>query len=204
MRSHETDEMIADRPAAWPVTGTRDLYRDTWVVALREDLVGRPGHPEEQLRRLVVEHPGAVMVLAVDDDERVLCLQQYRHPGGHEFVEIPAGLRDAGDEDPLETARRELREEAELHATEWRLLLSTFPSAGLTQEVHEIYLARGLSHADRGDFELVGEEAEMLTLWVPMADLLHAVLDHRVRQGPLAQAVLVYDVLRRREALERE
>jgi len=195
------DGSLADRPASWPVSATRDLHRDDWVVALREDIVGRPGHPDDRLRRFVVEHPGAVMVLAVDDDERVLCLRQYRHPGGHEFVEIPAGLRDAGDEDPLETARRELREEAELQATDWRLLLSTFPSAGLTQEIHEIYLARGLSHADRGDFELVGEEAEMVTVWVPMAELLDAVLDGRVREGPLAQAVLVYDVLRRRGTL---
>jgi len=195
---------LADRPASWPVSATRDLHRDGWVVALREDIVSRPGHPDDRLRRFVVEHPGAVMVLAVDDGERVLCLRQYRHPGGHEFVEIPAGLRDADGEHPLETARRELREEAELQATDWRLLLSTLPSAGLTEEVHEIYLARGLSDADRGDFELVGEEAEMVAMWVPMAELLDAVIDGRVRQGPLAQAVLVYDVLRRRGALGRE
>lgn len=195
---------LADRPASWPVSATRDLHRDSWVVAVREDVVARPGHPDDRLHRIVVEHPGAVMVLAVDDDERVLCLRQYRHAGQHDYIEIPAGLRDAGDEDPLETARRELREEAELQATHWRLLLSTFPSAGLTQEVHEIYLARGLSHADRGDFELVGEEAEMVALWVPMAELLDAVIEGRVRQGPLAQAVLVYDVLRRRGALARE
>ena len=174
------------------------------MVALREDVVARPGHPEDRFRRIVVEHPGAVMVLAVDDDERVLCLRQYRHAGQHDYIEIPAGLRDAEDEDPLETARRELREEAELQATDWRPMLSTFPSAGLTQEVHEIYLARGLSHADRGDFELLGEEAEMVTLWVPMAELLDAVIEGRVRQGPLAQAVLAYDVLRRRGALARE
>ena len=195
---------LADRPASWPVSSTRVLHRDDWVVALREDVVARPGHPEDRFHRIVVEHPGAVMVLAVDDDERVLCLRQYRHAGQHDYIEIPAGLRDAEDEDPLETARRELREEAELQATDWRPMLSTFPSAGLTQEVHEIYLARGLSHADRGDFELLGEEAEMVTLWVPMAELLDAVIEGRVRQGPLVQAVLAYDVLRRRGALARE
>jgi ADP-ribose pyrophosphatase len=200
----EDDAPLADRPASWPVSSTRDLHRDDWVVALREDVVARPGHPEDRFRRIVVEHPGAVMVLAVDDDERVLCLRQYRHAGQHDYIEIPAGLRDTEDEDPLETARRELREEAELQATDWRPMLSTFPSAGLTQEVHEIYLARGLSHADRGDFELLGEEAAMVTLWVPMAELLDAVLAGRVRQGPLAQAVLAYDVLRRRGALARE
>jgi 8-oxo-dGDP phosphatase len=188
---------LADRPMAWPVVSSHDLHRDDWVVALREDRITRPGHPEE-FTRLSLEHPGAVIVLAVDADERVMCLRQYRHTSGHEFVELPAGLRDAGDEPAVETAKRELREEVELDASDWRLLLSTFSSAGITDEVHEIFLARGLTHAPRGDFEMEHEEAEMERFWVPMADLLEAVLEGRVRQGPLAQAVLAYDVLKRR------
>ena len=68
--------------------------------------------------------------------------------------------------------------------------------------MHDIFLARGLSTAPRGDFEMVHEEAEMEVFWAPMSSLLDAVLDGRVRQGPLAQAVLAYDVLKRRGALE--
>lgn len=196
------DELLADRPASWPVTSSRDIHRDSWVVALRADTVSRPGHPEETFSRLVVEHPGAVVVLAVDDQERVLCLRQYRHTCAQEFVELPAGLRDAGEEPGVETARRELREEAELGAKHWQRLLSTFASAGITDEVHEIYLARGLTHAPRGDFALHHEEAEMETFWVPMAEVLDAVLEGRVREGPLAQAVLAYDALARRGRLE--
>ncbi len=192
---------LADRPMAWPVVSSQDLHRDDWVVALREDRITRPGHPEE-FSRLSLEHPGAVIVLAVDDDERVMCLRQYRLTSGHEFVELPAGLRDAGDEPAVETARRELREEVELDAADWRLLLSTFSSAGISDEVHEIFLARGLTQARRGDFEMEHEEAEMKRFWVHMADLLEAVLEGRVRQGPLAQAVLAYDVLKRRGALD--
>lgn len=178
------------------------MHRDDWVVALREDVITRPGHPEDEFVRLSLEHPGAVVVLAVDDAERVLCLRQYRHTTQCEFVELPAGLRDAADEPPVETAQRELREEAELAATSWQLMLSTFASAGISEEVHDLFLARGLSPADRGDFEMLHEEAEMEVFWAPMADLLDAVLDGRVRQGPLAQAVLAYDVLKRRGALE--
>jgi ADP-ribose pyrophosphatase len=192
---------LADRPMAWPVVASQDLHRDDWVVALREDRITRPGHPEE-FSRLSLEHPGAVIVLAVDDDERVMCLRQYRHTSGHEFVELPAGLRDAGDEPAVETAKRELREEVELDATDWRLLLSTYSSAGITDEVHDIFLARGLSHSPRGDFAMEHEEAEMERFWVPMADLLDAVLEGRVREGPLAQAVLAYDVLKHRGALD--
>lgn len=189
---------LADLPESWPVGRSHDLHRDDWVVALRSDDVTRPGHPDEVFTRLTVEHPGAVVVLAVDDDERVLCLRQYRHPTQHRFIELVAGLRDSEGEPPVETAARELQEEAELHAATWRLLLSTYASAGLTTEVHDIYLATDLSHASRGDFEMHAEEAEMETLWAPMADLLDAVLAGRVRQGPLAQAVLAYDVLKRR------
>lgn len=193
-------EPLADRPARWPVVATRDIHRDDWVVALREDVITRPGDPE-QFVRISLEHPGAVIVLAVDDEERVMCLRQYRHTSGFDFVELPAGLRDARDEPAVETAARELREEAELEAGSWQLLLSTYPSAGITDEVHEIFLARDLTHAPRGDFEMRHEEAEMESFWVPMTELLDAVLDRRVREGPIAQAVLAYDVLKRRGTL---
>ena len=196
-----TSDELADRPMSWPVLSSRDLHRDEWVVALREDVVSRPGHPEDRFTRISLEHPGAVVVLAVDDRERVLCLRQYRHTSQHEFVELPAGLRDTHGEPAVETAKRELREEAELAAESWRPLLSSYASAGITEEVHEIFLARGLSHAPRGDFELVHEEAEMQILWVPFEELLDAVLDGRVRQGPIAQAVLAYEVLKRRDRL---
>lgn len=196
-----TGQELADQPMHWPVASSTDLHRDGWVVALRSDEVSRPGHPEETFRRLSVEHPGAVIVLAVDADERVLCLRQYRHTSSMNFIELPAGLRDAGDEEPVLTAARELREEAELAAQEWRHLLSTYPSAGISSEVHEIFLARQLSHVDRGDFELEHEEAEMQRFWVPFVDLLEAVLNGRVRQGPLAQAVLAYEVLKVRGEL---
>ena len=117
------------------------------------------------------------------------------------YAEIVA-LHDAGDEPAVETAKRELREEVELDAASWRLLLSTYSSAGISDEVHEIFLARGLTHAPRGDFEMEHEEAEMERFWVPMADLLDAVLKGRVRQGPLVQAVLAYDVLKHRGTLD--
>jgi ADP-ribose pyrophosphatase len=192
---------IADRPLEWPVTDSREIHRDDWVVVVREDTVQRPGHPEEGFARLVVEHPGAVVVLAVDDRERVCCIRQYRHAGQAVFIELPAGLCDAEGEDLQVTAARELREEVELQAEHWRHLLTTYPSAGITSEIHHLYLATGLSHADRGDFELHAEEAELEQLWVPLEELLEAVLDGRVKEGPLANAVFAYDALKRRDRL---
>lgn len=183
---------LADEPEEWPVESTTDLHRDHWIVALRADRIRRPGHPEEEpFRRLVVEHPGAVVILAVDDDERVFCLSQYRHPVRRRFIEIPAGLCDGVDEDPLEVARRELREEVLLEAAAWTHLASTYCSPGISEEVHHAYLARGLSHVDRGDFLLEHEEAEMTTFWVPYDELVAAVLDGRVSDGPVVIAILV-------------
>lgn len=191
---------LADTPLSWPVLRSRDIHRDAWVVGLREDVVQRPGHPET-MHRLVLEHPGAVVVLAVDEQRRVCCLRQYRHAGGGDFIELPAGLLDKDGEDPQVTAARELREEAQLRAEEWRHLLTLNPSAGITTELQHIYLARGLSHADRGDFELRGEEAEMEQFWAPLDELLEAVLAGQVREGPLAAAVLAFDALERRGRL---
>ena len=73
--------------------------------------------------------------------------------------------------------------------------------AGLSNELHHLYLARGLSHAGRGDFELHGEEADLEVVWVAFDELLDAVLQQQVREGPLAAAVLTYEVLRQRGEL---
>lgn len=191
----------ADREEAWPVVASDEVYRGSWVVTISEDTIHRPGHPEDTFDRLVVDHPGAVMALAVDDDEQVCCVRQYRHNARRNFVELPAGICDVAGEPPVETARRELREEAQLQATDWRHLLTLWPTVGLTNEVHHLFLARGLSTADRGDFAMEHEEAELEVFWTPMADLLDAVLDGRVQQGPLAASILAYDVLGRRGEL---
>ncbi|MGZ4450123.1 MAG: NUDIX domain-containing protein [Nocardioides sp.] len=183
---------LADTPEEWPVDRSSDLHRDGWVVALRQDWLRRPGHPEDEpFRRLVMEHPGAAVVLALDDEDRVFCLRQYRHPASTVFVEVPAGLCDVAGEDPLEVARRELVEEAGLAAGEWTHLTSAYSSPGISQERMHFFLARDLSTVDRGDFEPEHEEAEMETFWAPFDDLLAAVLDGRVTDAPVALAVLL-------------
>jgi ADP-ribose pyrophosphatase len=185
---------LADVPESWPVVGSEDLHRDDWVVALRSDRVVSPGDPEgEPFRRLVMEHPGAAVVLAVDGpagDERVLLVRQYRHAAQRRFVELPAGLCDTDGEDPLEVAKRELREEAQYAASEWTHLTSAYSSPGISAELIHYYLARGLTPADRGDFAMVHEEADLEVFWAPFTDLVEAVLTGRVADAPLALAVL--------------
>jgi ADP-ribose pyrophosphatase len=194
-------DLIADLPESWPVEASHDVHRAGWL-ALRADRVRRPGAPDEEaFDRWVLEHPGAVVVLAVDEQERVRCLRQYRHPAGGRFLELPAGLRDSHGEDPLETARRELLEEVELEAGEWRRLFDLHPSAGISSERQVCFLARDLRPASRGDVALEHEEADMEHLWVPVDDLVEAVLDGRVGESPIAVCVLAYDALRRRGRL---
>ena len=183
---------LGDAAESWPVEDSADLFRDAWVIALRADRIRRPDHPGgEPFRRLVLEHPGAAVVVALDDEDRVLCLRQYRHPARRRFVELPAGLCDVDGEDPLELARRELREEAGLEAGGWVRLTSTYSSPGISSELMHFFLARDLAHVDRGDFVPEHEEADMETLWVDFEELLAAALDGRLRDAPIVQAVLL-------------
>ena len=185
-------EELRDRPASWPVESSTDHYRSAWVMAFREDRVRRPGaDAEEPFGRLVLEHPGAVAVLAVDSDGRAVCLRQYRHPAQREFVEIPAGLLDAEGEEPLDVARRELREETGLEAADWTPLGTTYSSPGITAEVMHLFLARGLREVGRGDFVLEHEEAAMEVFRVPFSELREAVLEGRVQDAPVMLAVLL-------------
>lgn len=189
---------LADQPESWPVVASADLYRSDWVMSLRSDTIHAPGSPDATFDRLVLEHPGAVVVLALDDDEQVLCLRQYRHPARRRFVELPAGLCDVDGEEPEEVARRELLEEAGLEAGEWTHLTSAYSSPGILAEVMHFYLARELTAAHRGDFEARHEEADMETFWVPFGDLLAAAVDGRVGDAPLVLAVLLADARGRR------
>lgn len=183
----------ADRPESWPVHDVECIWRGAAPFSVRRDLVSVPGHPDETFGRLVLEHPGAVIILAVDEQERALVLHQYRHPAAMRFVELPAGLLDVAGEDPVRAARRELQEEGLILAGEWTHLLTTYSSPGLSSERLAYFLARDLSPAaDRGGFEPAHEEADMTLDWVPVDDLLEGVREGRITDGPTAQAVLAY------------
>jgi ADP-ribose pyrophosphatase len=183
---------LADTAEEWPVLGSEDLYRGAAPFAVRSDRLHHPDDgPEAAFSRIVVEHPGAAVILAVDDDLRVLVVVQYRHPAGRRFVELPAGLLDKPGEDPVEAARRELLEETGFEAGTWTHLASTWSSPGITGELIHLYLAQGLTEADRGDFVAEHEEADMQLHWLPLADLVDGILAGTIADAPVVNAVLL-------------
>jgi ADP-ribose pyrophosphatase len=179
---------MGDAPHDYELLASEPVY-EGHVISLVKDTVAMPGGGSSM--REVVRHPGAVAVVALDDEDRVLLLRQYRHPVGQYLWELPAGLRDADGEPPLETARRELAEEAGLAAERWSLLTSTYSTPGFCDEQVLVYLAEGLSDADRPEgFSAEHEELDLTLERVPLADAVQRVFDGDVRNSAAVVGLL--------------
>lgn len=148
--------------------------------------------------REYVDHSGAVAILALDDKGRVLLIGQYRHPVGFRDWEIPAGLLDVPGEDPLEAAKRELAEEADLTAERWDVLSDFFTSPGGSDEAIRIYLARGLAPTPEA-FARTEEEADIEVRWAPLDEVVDAVLARKLQNPSLVIAALAAAAGRARE-----
>jgi ADP-ribose pyrophosphatase len=134
-------------------------------------------------------HHGAVAVLPIDERERVLLINQYRHPVRRRLWEIPAGLLDVPGEDPLTAARRELAEETDLVADDWSEPLEFFPSPGQSDEKLTVFEARRLRAAP-APHPRTDEEAEIVTRWVSLDEALEAVFAGRIGNAALLVALL--------------
>lgn len=156
------------------------------IVALRTDEVRMPGGATAT--REVVEHYGAVAVVAVDDDARLAMVYQYRQSMRRRLWELPAGLLDEPGEDPVAAAARELREETGLVAAQWSLLIDVASSPGFSDESVRVYLARGLTDVGRPDAD--HEEADLTVHWVGLADAVDRVLAGEIVNATAAAGVL--------------
>lgn len=180
---------LRDEAGSWPVLESSVLAAGR-IVTLRQDSVELPDG--EAVRREVVEHPGAVAIVALDSRDRVLMIRQYRHPAGAMLWEIPAGLRDVTGEPLLATAQRELLEEAGCRARDWHLLADYLSSPGISTERLRVYLARELTMVPAGQAEYVrhDEEAYLTVAWVPLADAARRVLSGDLHNGVAIVGIL--------------
>ncbi|QYF74348.1 NUDIX hydrolase [Cryobacterium sp. PAMC25264] len=176
---------IEDEPAPTALTSSAVRF-DGHVWNIRQDAFDYNG---AEIVREYVDHPGAVAILALDDQDRVLLIQQYRHPVRMREWELPAGLLDIDGEHALIGAQRELAEETDVVASEWNVLTEFYTSPGGSNEVIRIYLARGLSPAT-DVFDRTDEEADMVTRWVSLDDAVDAALARRVQNPSLVVGVL--------------
>ncbi len=143
------------------------------------------------VNRDYMAHIGAVGAVAIDDDDRVVLVQQYRHPVGARMWELPAGLIDVAGENLVDAAARELAEEADLVAAHWQLLADVHPTPGSSNEIIRLFLARGLSAVPEADrHERVGEEAELVTARVDLDDAVAMAL-----RGEITNAACMIGVL---------
>lgn len=173
----------------WPVSRSERLGTGR-IARFRQDTVRMPdGH---DVQREYIEHPGAVAIVAIDEADRVLMIRQYRHAAGWQLWEVPAGLRDVDGEPPLETARRELAEEAGYRAAHWQQLADVYSSPGISDERILIYLASDLEPVPdtEQDHQRADEEAHLLHEWVPLDTVVSRFLAGELRNGVMAVSVL--------------
>jgi ADP-ribose pyrophosphatase len=157
---------------------------DGTLLKVRRDRVRLPDGSEGT--REYIRHPGAVAIVPLFDDGRILLERQYRYPSAREFIEVPAGKLEAG-EPHLETAKRELLEETGYTAKEWARLGVIHTAIAYTDEAIELFLAKRLEHVgrklDQGEF--------LETLIVPFDEALAMIRDGRITDAKTVAALLL-------------
>ncbi|MDX2555202.1 NUDIX hydrolase [Streptomyces stelliscabiei] len=190
---------IKDIAEQWEVRASETPFVGKKTSVRTDDVVMPDG---SVVRRDYQVHPGSVAVLAVDDQDRVLVIRQYRHPVREKLWEIPAGLLDVPGENPLHAAQRELYEEAHVKAEEWRVLTDVYTTPGGCDEAVRVFLARDLSEADGRRFEVEDEEADMELARVPLDELVRGVLAGELHNNCLVVGVLSLVAARAQDGVE--
>jgi 8-oxo-dGTP pyrophosphatase MutT (NUDIX family) len=184
---------LHDDPVTYEITSSERVFEGKIWDIRRETF----RYGDGEITREYVDHTGAVAVLAIDDQDRVLLIKQYRHPVRTREWEIPAGLLDVTDEPPLTAVQRELAEEVDLKAAEWSVLAEFLTTPGGSDEAIRVYLARGLTPTAEA-FARTDEEADIEKRWVDLDEVVTAVLERRIQNPSTVIAVLQAHVARSR------
>lgn len=148
-----------------------------------------------EIRRAIVRHPGSAVMMAVDEENRVLLVRQFRLPAAQNMWELPAGKIDAG-ETPLKTARRELVEETGYRAKKWKLLVSYYASPGFLDERMNVFLATGLT---AGASNWMDDERIEIR-WFTAAEIDDLIRRRKVIDGKTLAGYLIWQRYERQES----
>ena len=196
--ARDTGEALADRVDPHRVLHSRTVYEGFIWDVQRDEFEMAGG--ADTLKRDFITHPGAVSIVALDAQEHVLLINQYRHPVGMRMWEIPAGLLDVVGEPPALAARRELLEEADLTADDWHTLVDFHNSPGSSSEANRIFLARGLREVPEAHrHERDAEEAEIFTRFVDLDEAVAAALAGKLNSPAAVLGILAAHTARSRD-----
>jgi len=190
------DDDAPDSPTpkgSWIRNARRVAYENPWLTLWHDDVTRPDGAPG--IYGVVHFANLAAGVLVLDDDDRVLLVGQHRYPIDVYSWEIPEGGVPAG-ETALDGARRELREETGVEASDWRELARVHLSNSVTDELAILFIATGLTH---GVATPDGTE-DLAIRWMPFADVLAMTLDGRISDAMTVVAVERLGLQRAREA----
>lgn len=181
---------VADVDLTWPVVRSTRRFANAYLN-VDEDVIADPTGVEHD--RVIVRPHGAVAILAIDAHDRVLMLKHFRHPVGKRMIELPAGTLDMPGEDPLATAQRELREEADIDAGNWQHLAHLTTSPGYTSELWDVFMARDLQPTPvDARTRREAEEADMEQIWVDADEAIAATLDGRITDALTVCGLLAF------------
>jgi 8-oxo-dGTP pyrophosphatase MutT (NUDIX family) len=175
-----------ESPSVFHVADEVSVYKGRRLAVYEAAVEGPDG---ERHQREIIHHPGAVGILPLHDDGTVTLVRQYRAALDRDIWEIPAGLRDVEGEPTVETARRELMEEAGLAATTFRHLITFHNTAGFADEATTVYLATDLNAVP--DNRQGAEEQHMLVARMPLDEALAMVDDGRITDAKTVIALLL-------------
>lgn len=179
-------------PHDFAVVSSETLH-DGAIFAVRRDDVRMPGG--RVAAREKVEHFGAVAVAALDADDQLIMIYQYRHALGRRLWEMPAGLLDDPSEEPVQAARRELVEEVGIDADDWATLVDVCGCPGFADESVRVFLARGLRSVRRPS-GADDEEADLVIRRVPLDDLVAGAMSGALVNGPCVAGVFAAAAVR--------
>ena len=162
---------------------SKEMYNGV-LLHVFSDTVRLPDGSEAT--REYIRHLGAVCIVPVTDDGKIVMERQYRYPVGRVVLEIPAGKLDSAQEDPLEAAKRELREETGITADEWIEMGHYMPAPAYANEFITVFMAKKLHYGERH----LDDEEFIEVMEMPLDDLVEDVMNDRISDGKTQTAIL--------------